>query len=239
MALSITQTAALKRLLKPGMAVASMGYPDLIAPLGDVPGLVYRADSAAICKRHGIPLRQIPDAHSYFKAMGCRLDVYDIVQERGDEILCDLNLPMAVSLAYDIVLDVGTLEHCFNVAQAIENMARMVKLGGYIIHENPHIMGNHGFYGLQPTFYADFYEANGFKLLECKLADRHGSYADVPWTHRFRFFQQEINTYALARRQTVQVFVFPMQSKYKKLHAAAGLSGERDASERAKEIAHG
>lgn len=225
MALSITQTEALGRILKPGMDVASMGYPDMIAPLPPIDGLAYRADSAAICKRHGIPLRQIPDAHSYFAAQGCGLDVYDIVQERGDEILCDLNQPMVASFTYDIVLDVGTLEHCFNVAQAIFNMASLVKDGGYIIHENPFLMGNHGFYGMQPTFYADFYAANGFELLECKLADRKGMSADVPRTQRFKFVEHGVNTFALAKRVKVQPFVWPTQSKYVKLYADAGLSG--------------
>lgn len=233
MALSVSQTAALAGILKPGMRVASMGYPDLIAVVSDLAGLKYRADSEAICKRHGLPLRQIPDAHSYFELQGCALDVYDIVQERGDEILCDLNLPLKwlkemkyVDTFYDIVLDVGTLEHCFNVAQAVFNMAALVKVGGHIIHENPFLMGNHGFYGMQPTFYADFYENNGFEIQDLKLVNRHGGEARVPPVNRFKFVEQEVNTFCIAKRVRMQEFVFPTQSKYAKMYAAAGLSGE-------------
>jgi SAM-dependent methyltransferase len=215
-ALSLTQTAALVHVLKPFMRVASMGYPDIIAEIGDMPGLEYRADSEAICKRHGLRPRRIPDAHSFFALRSCKLDVYDVVQERGCEILCDLNYPFEAG-QYDIVLDVGTAEHCFNIAQAMMNMAGLVKVGGVIIHENPFLAGNHGFYSLNPTFYADFYAANGFELLECKLAARDGGTAEVSHTKRFRFEGAECNVFAMARRTTLQEFVFPVQSKYKGL----------------------
>ena len=243
MALSVSQTAALGGILKPGMRIASMGYPDLIAPIPDIPGLTYRDDSEAICKRHGLSPRQIPDAGSYFGLMGCKLDVYDIVRERGCEIICDLNNrldPVLKAFNYDIVLDVGSVEHCFNIGQAMMNMAGMVKMGGYILHENPFNMPNHGFYNLNPTFFSDFYNANGFELLECKLVTKDGCSADVPLTKRFKYGEGECNVFAMARRTSIQSFVFPVQSKYAKLIPAAVDSGERAASERAmKEIVNG
>ena len=235
MALSLSQTGALLMMMKPGMRVASMGYPDIIADVGDIPGLTYRADSAEICKRHGLSPRQIPDAEAYFALQGCKLTVYDIVRERGTEILCDLNHrldPILKAFNYDIVLDVGTLEHCFQIGQALINMAGMVKMGGYIIHENPFNWGNHGFYNLNPTLFADFYAVNGFELLECRLVDRAGNSCDAPHTQRFVFMEKEVNVFALAQRKEVKSFVFPAQSKYAKLIPVAGV-------DRAKEVANG
>jgi len=220
------------------MRVAAMGYPDIIAPLEmlakihDLEGLKYREDSLAICARHGLQNRQIPDAESFFKLCGCELDVYDIVQERGCEILCDLNEPLKVMKAYDLVLDVGTIEHCFNIAQAAFNMAGLVKLGGVIIHENPFNWGNHGLYNLNPTWYADFYGANGFKLLECKLATREGRSAIIPHTRRFRFLEEEVNVFAMARRMDIVPMTYPTQTKYKSAIPAA-------VDNRAKEVANG
>jgi len=234
MALSVSQTLALKNILKPGMKVASMGYPDLIAPIEDIPGLEYRADSDVICARHGLRPRRIPDAESYFSLMGCELHVYDIVKERGCERLCDLNEPLLVEKQYDIVLDVGTVEHVINIWQALVNIASLVKLGGHVLHENPFNWGNHGFYNLNPTFYADFYGQNGFEMIECKLVDRNGNAAVVPPASRFRWEGKEMNMFAMARRIKIQEFVYPTQSKYKKLFADAGLAGEEE-----KEIAHG
>ena len=222
MALSVSQTVALHGLLKPGMKVASMGYPDIIMPFatiehlfGSCNDIAFREDSEEICKRHGLkPSQRIPDAHSLFGLLGCELHVYDIVRERGCEIICDLNEPLDRAFNYDIVLDAGTIEHCFNIGQAMKNMSRMVKMGGYIIHENPFCMGNHGFYGLNPTFYADFYAVNGFELLECKLVNRQGDAYSVPPTKRFRAVGEEMNVFAMARRVVIQTFVWPVQSKY-------------------------
>jgi hypothetical protein len=251
MALSYSMTLALKDILKPGMRMASMGYPDMIAPpemlrelVGeDFDGIVYRGDSEAICRRHGLAPRLIHDAHSFFEARGCRLDVFDIVQERRCEILLDLNEPILTRLhsapkvdrfAYDIVLDVGTIEHCFNIAQAVFNIADLAAEGGYVIHENPFNCGNHGFYSLNPTFYEDFYRCNGFEVLKCALVTKDGRGADVSRTKRFQFTGEECNVFAMARRVETKPLVFPVQTKYAKLIPAAGVPGEST-----KEVAHG
>ena len=235
MALSLSQASTLNDILRPGMRIASFGYPDIIAPLEDIQGLEYRKDSEAICKRHGLSPRRIPDAHSLFKLRGCELDVYDVVNERGCEIICDLNIPQLPVKKYDIVLDVGTAEHCFNISQALFNMASVVKVGGYIIHENPANCLNHGFYSLNPTLFADFYEANGFKVLECCLATRDGSRYRVPHTKRFRFTEHEANVFCLAQRLEIRPFVMPVQSKYANLIPATPAAVEN----RAKEIVNG
>ena len=236
MALSISMTEALGRLIKPGMRIASLGYPDLIAPLSMIERITgdrfseieYRKDSEAICKRHGLEQRQIPDAESLFSLLGCDLTVYDIVRDRGCEVLCDLNYRMPSHLnafGYDIVLDVGTLEHCFNIAQAAFNMANMVKHRGHAIHENPFNCGNHGLYGLNPTWYHDFYGANGFKVLECRLSmSNRGS--PVPLTKRFRFTEEETNIFTVARRDEVMTLSYPVQSKYAKQIPVAGVRAE-------------
>lgn len=237
MALSISMTGAVGRLAKPGMRIASFGYPDIIAPitmieriLGDkMAQLEYRADSNAICKRHSLPQRKIPDAESFFRLLDCKLVVYDVVKERGCEVILDLNHridPILRAFNYDMALDVGTLEHCFNIAQAAINMAGMLKQGGYILHENPFNWGNHGLYGLNPTWYHDFYEANGFTVLECRAAkDIHGT--ELPATGRFVFVDTEINLFTVAQRSQVRGFVYPTQTKYKKKLPVAGVPGEQ------------
>jgi hypothetical protein len=221
-ALSLNQTAAVAAFAEPGMRVASFGYPDVIAPeamlrriLGDAyDALRYRDDSEDICRRHGMKNRPVPYAESFFALLKMELDVYDIVAERGGEILCDLNKPMIHVEPYDMVLDVGTAEHCFNIAQAAFNMAGCVKVGGHIIHENPFNAGNHGFYNLNPTWYADFYAANGFQLIDCRLAWRDGKSAPVSPTARFRYTEQEANVFAIARRREMVDFRYPVQTKY-------------------------
>ena len=228
MALTALTTSKLFPMIRPGHRVAAMGYPDMIAPPAMFAGLdiTYREDSEAICKRHGLPRREIPDARSVFKAMGAELDVFDIVQERGDEILCDLNevgfgisyTRGGTSQCYDFVLDVGTLEHCFNIGQAAMNMAGLLVPDGVIFHGNPHNSGNHGFYGIQPTWYADFYGQDGFKLLYCVL-QRRGTDEELepPLTGRFSLGEPEVNIFTAARRTAILPINWPTQTKYKKL----------------------
>lgn len=230
MALSQTMMREACQFIKPGHRVASMGYPDIVAPMGEVSAilgervkyLTYRDDSEAICKRHGLEQHPVPNAESFFSLLGAQLDVFDVVAERGCEIITDLNYPVEIWLrgSYDIVLDVGTLEHCFNIAQAGINMAGMLKAGGVIFHENPFNWGNHGFYGLNPTWYADFYGQLGFVLSACCLLGKDGSGAMVPTTQRFQFTSAEANVFAVAKRVEILEIGFPIQTKYKKLIGA-------------------
>jgi SAM-dependent methyltransferase len=229
------------------MRVASFGYPDIIASIDPLlketfAPIEYREDSEAICKRHGLKPRKIPDAHSFFKLMGAELDVYDIIRERGCEIILDLNKPGGEPFKapqYDIVLDVGTAEHCFQIGQALMNMAEVVKEGGYIIHENPANWGNHGFFNLNPTLFYDFYTDNGFEVQELNLVTRDGRVFKTPPVQRFKFPNEEVNIFCLAKRLRIQPFVLPVQSKYKHLIPAAGAPGERDADARAKGVVNG
>jgi hypothetical protein len=208
--------------LEAGQAIASMGYPDIIFPpekLKDLLGdryaeLKIRPDSDVICKRHGAKQQEVPDAESLFELFGASLDVYDIVKERGCEIVLDLNHPFPQNACeqYDHVLDAGTIEHCFNVAQAAINVAALANVGGRVYHENPFNWGNHGFYSLHPTWYRDFYEANGFELEQCQLVQRNFKQAPAPMG-RF-FIETEVIALTIAKRLEVRDFVFPTQRKY-------------------------
>jgi hypothetical protein len=232
MALTPLVTLKLVKRLKarPGSRIAAMGYPDIITSEqaiealteGCVRPLAYRLDSDSICMRHSIvPSRRIPDAESFFGLFNATLDVFDVVKERGGEILCDLNEPIAEEHVgkYDFVLDVGTMEHCFNVAQAARNMASLLNVGGVIFHENPFNWGNHGFYGFNPTWYADFYGQPGFTLHDCRILTRDGKQAVIEGMDRFYRFiwnQGEANCYAVAERTAILPIAWPTQTKYKR-----------------------
>lgn len=209
--------------LKPGEAIASMGYQDIVIAPEKLDEILqgrkvqFREDSEKIAKRHG-KTWPIPDSESFFELYGASLDVYDVVQERGCEIVCDLNYPVPVRCCeqYDYVLDVGTLEHCFNVAQALVNMASLVKVGGHVFHENPFNWGNHGFYGLNPTLYHDFYTDNGFEIESARLITRDGRSVDAPQTKRFVMVDEEVNNFVVARRLEKKEMQMPTQTKYRK-----------------------
>lgn len=242
MALSLELMNELCKRLKPGARIAAMGYPDIISWPKEIErilgarsyALKYRDDSDAIGKWHGVE-HKIPDAYSFFELQGVRLDVYDVAEHRGGEIIADLNEPLGSVNEYDFVIDVGTLEHCFNIGQAALNMAGMLKAGGFILHENPFNWGNHGFYNINPTWYADFYGQKGFKLHECWIVPKgNDPIKKVEWKRRFSYQGPEANCIAIAERLEVLAITWPVQGKYKKMIPAAGVPGEL-----VKESAHG
>lgn len=246
MGLSTHMMKALCQRLKPGNRVASMGYPDILAPQKELESVlgarIYqlkrRGDSDWIGTWHGVK-NQIPDAHSFFSLLGAQLDVFDIEAHRGGEIQCDLNEPIGNRFMgssgplgyYDFVLDVGTMEHCFNIGQAAINMAGLLKAGGIILHENPYNQGNHGFYNINPTWYHDFYGQVGFELLEMVMIARNGEgdgtqVGGVLKTKRFQFMGSEATMFAIAQREEILPIVFPTQSKYARMISAPA-AGDR------------
>ncbi len=90
------------------------------------------------------------------------VDDVDNCPDEGTTILHDMNLPLCIQNSYDLVIDIGTLEHIFDIAQAIKNVLTAVKIGGYVLHISPMTWLNHGFYNFGPTFFYDVYRCNGF-----------------------------------------------------------------------------
>ena len=157
--------------------MVSTGYPDalvsaetLVSLYGDeiIKDLPYREDSQKVLKWHHFDkiLPGVYETSALLNRIGIELTVVDITEARGGEIISDLNNPLNPELVgeFDIVLDPGTMEHCFNIGQVITNFLAMAKIGGHIIHLNPLFVLNHGFYNFSPTFYQDFYIDNGHKL---------------------------------------------------------------------------
>jgi hypothetical protein len=116
---------------------------------------------------------------------------------------------------YDIIFDIGTLEHCFNISQAMQSISLFCKTDGLIIHSNPMTMLNHGFYNLNPTFYYDFYTYNNYEFLTSIMGVGEGvGFVDLPQTQRFNSDAKVVC--CIVRKTKDSTIVWPMQSKYKK-----------------------
>ena len=110
-------------------------------------------------------------AKTFFEMMG--FDQYvDIDNFEYDQpaLLHDMNLPLPehVHDQFDLVVDGGTVEHIFDIAQVMENMVNMVRVDGCVMHLASFDM-DHGFYGLSPCFFHDYYRANGFSDFSCYI----------------------------------------------------------------------
>jgi hypothetical protein len=102
-----------------------------------------------------------------------QLQSLDASPYENADILFDLNqneLPAALKESSDVVLDPGTIEHVFHVANSLKNIFHLLKSGGRVIHISPssnHL--DHGFYMFSPTLFSDYYAANRFDLSSLKM----------------------------------------------------------------------
>ncbi len=224
-----------RKLLKEGprdIKMLSLGYPDLLVRRQDlsqifgedfVKSLTVLEGSEEIVKWHGMQkfLPELYDTKNLFEGLDVSFDCVDIYPSRGFERQLDLNEPLPEDMLnkYDIVYDGGTLEHCFNIAQGMKNIAEAVVPGGYLVHGNPLSMLNHGFYNFNPTFYSDFYEQNNFKILGISALVGTGLFREeiaLPKYRRFKDIPDGSSVLVVAKAPSKKSPIkWPMQTKYK------------------------
>lgn len=180
----------LKRVLerKP-KKILCLGYPDLLVVDKDLDVLGvpqnarhYAQDMGQIAGWHHWR-GPIYDTDVMFRSLNIEPTYVDIHPSREYEEKLDLNLPLPRKYAhqFDMVLDSGTLEHCFNIAQAFMNCLDACSTGGTIIHSNPASMTNHGFWDISLGAYRDFYENWNEKIVEaCYIGGEVDSRQVIP-----------------------------------------------------------
>lgn len=114
-------------------------------------------------------------ADPYLRLLGAReLHALDVSDYEGADIVHDLNEPVPAELErrFDLVLDGGSLEHVFDVATALRNYMRMVRVGGRLVvatMADGHC--GHGFYQLSPElFFRALSERSGYRVERLHLA---------------------------------------------------------------------
>ena len=113
------------------------------------------------------------DSNLFFKLLNFnQVQSIDVNNYENATIIEDLNFPVKKKYYeyFDFIYDGGTLEHIFNISQALNNLCKIVKTKGYIMHLSPvNNYIDHGFYSINPTLLKDYYEQNNFKILEINL----------------------------------------------------------------------
>lgn len=216
------------------LRIACLGWPDILFTEDELLQILPNRPSSTFVKSNVIRHtgyerrgRETMSAERFFRLLNGRLYAIDAAKHNNKEIICDLNLPGSTdpySSRFDVVIDNGTLEHCFNIGEAFVNAASLVAMGGIILHSNPFLMPNHGFYCLNPTAYSDFYTSNGFEILHIGLlhsptASPIASISKNDYTRRFSLGTEACDMVlnAIARRVIPKErFVYPIQTKYKK-----------------------
>jgi len=84
----------------------------------------------------------------------------------GSRFRFDLNEPVPIAEQFDLVLNIGTAEHIFNVYQFFKTAHERTVAGGLMMHSSPFTgWPDHGFFNFQPTFFFDLARANGYEIL--------------------------------------------------------------------------
>lgn len=98
------------------------------------------------------------------------VDSIDASNYENATLIHDMNkpLPMELRQKYDTVIDFGTLEHIYNIPQALENCSLLCKPGGQIIHSLPaNNSCGHGFWQISPELFFSLYsDVHGYKNTE-------------------------------------------------------------------------
>src|SRR5579871_4363455 len=113
----------------------------------------------------------ITTAADLFSACGIEATFsLDISTDEGADFLFDLNNPLPppdLVSRFAAVLNGGTLEHVFNLPNALSAITRLLRPGGCALHVVPvHNWVDHGFYQISPTLLFDYYTAARFEILE-------------------------------------------------------------------------
>jgi hypothetical protein len=71
---------------------------------------------------------------------------------------------------FDVVINHGTAEHIFNIAQVFRTMHDACADGGLMVHDAPFTGWiDHGFYCLQPTLFYDLAAANNYEVVRVAI----------------------------------------------------------------------
>jgi len=135
--------------------------------------------------------RAHPSDTQIFQSLGFgKLFSLDSNDYEGATLIHDLNLPILGDNSFgqfDVVFDGGTSEHIFDQMQVLENLHKLCKIGGLIIHYTPaNNFLDHGYVQPSPSFYKEYYEANHYELVQTYLVE---SKAD--WVSKRAVFNYE------------------------------------------------
>ena len=158
------------------------------------------------------------DVHAVFQYHNCNLIIVDVIKHRGVEEFLDLNEPLEEHFfkRFDLVVDTGTLEHCFNVGTAFKNMCNITKVGGVIITAAPYSRPFHGYYNFTKEMYTDGFGRNGFDILEiiCTYSKKMRIVPEEEFFTKIMPGQGILN--CIAKKVEDKEFTWPIQRKYGK-----------------------
>jgi hypothetical protein len=140
----------------------------------------------------------------------------------GSRYRFDLNLPLPIEEQFDLVMNIGTAEHIFNVHQFFKTAHDRTSIGGLMMHSSPFTgWTDHGFFNFQPTFFFDLARANGYEILSflCGRVKpfqyiQVGSHDDIPRLLKAKRIPDGSHINVVLRKKSDAEFQVPVQAYY-------------------------
>lgn len=215
----------IKPRLKTNIKVLCLGYPDLLVTLDCLNTLCPELKGKIPLDEYGDKIRawhkkvgnlDIYDPIWIFNQWGWNIDIFDAIVHRGNEILVDLNeeIDKAHHSQYDLVIDTGTLEHCFNAGTAFKNVCNCIAKDGILMTAAPLTKINHGYYNFSPILYRDGLTQNGFNIIEQSFMNS-GSSINNNEIIKNKLLKNKTVNFCIAQKEVEKEWVWPIQGKYK------------------------
>lgn len=101
------------------------------------------------------------------------LSKYKTLDPDGGDYAIDIQSDLSfMDQQWDVVFNLGTIEHVWDVHRAYSNSARLVKVDGYYIGHAPvENYNNHGIHVTNAKAILKFFEMNGFEMVEHWTSD--------------------------------------------------------------------
>lgn len=206
--ITLLSILSLKGQLPESGSVLELGAQDISAKASQAKAHLSRLDgskrvtqiesAAELYARFGLGQYECIDANGRNSSM-----VYDLNQNLGDKY--------GFLETYDIVTNLGTLEHCFNIANGFMNMHAACKNGGIMIHAMPTQSNvNHGFYNIQPRLLANIAAANKYEILYFYFTVDYQPELYLYNLDNYRLFDdRDLMVYCVFRKRSDDVFRVP------------------------------
>ena len=177
------------------------------------------------------------NANTLFTLLGAEnVKCCDVSDYENPDFKLDLNYEIEEKYhnSFDNIIDIGTLEHIFDVNTALKNMIKMLRVNGFLIISTPSSnMIDHGFYSFSPTLFYDFLSINGFEIKKCFLRESSPYiYENKSILYEYKnhgiqipfMSSKSVEFTVIAKKITeVQKYIIPNQSIYTKNRSWTGM----------------
>ncbi len=133
----------------------------------------------------------------------------------------NLNLPLDETYqfreSFDLVTNHGTTEHAFDQFRCFENVHKLTRTGGIMLHALPSQgYQNHAFFNYHPSFFLDLASANGYDVLglHYNLGEELFPYTDTVLAERGIMATDFLAIFAVLRKTADRPFVIPFDGRY-------------------------